>query len=276
MQRYVLELNQAEKVENGRYRWSFGQRNQRRPKQVNVGPVSVTCETDQRRVIIKSSTFAASDLQSSLRGDNPEAVLRVVQPSTRTLHAPDTATGGAANESAGSGSDAAVQALFDDGRLLCWTDFAPARMFDSNYANVVNPGDAVNTVYDRVNSNLIWQLQYGSHLSAIKIGEAWGISKAGSWQSVADTSPLPSNFNVPDEFTVHFLMQVRGANDYSMPIFFSNMQFGTYQGAFIIFKTSTNQIAHAIQGLQMLPLRPYLISITRSTTSGAAHIESKI
>ena len=269
MQRYVLELNQAEKVDTGRYKWSFGQRNQRRPKQVNVGPVSVTCETDQRRVIIKSSTFAASDLQSSLRGDSPEAVLRVVQPSTRTLHAPDTASGGASNVPVGTGSDAAIEAMHDAGRLLCWTDFDPTRMFDGNFQNVANPGDQVNTIYDRKNASLIWQLAYGSHLVAVKIGEAWGVSKVGSWQSVVDTSPLPANFNVPDEFTIHFLMQVRGANDYSMPLFFTNIKFGTYQGAFVIFKTATNHIAHPVQGLQMLPLRPYLISISRSTESGA-------
>ena len=80
---FLLHLRDATKVADGSYTWSFSARNLVRPKELEVGPCSITVSTDQRDITILSDSFRNNKKTHTLRGDSLHNVLTVVHPEQR-------------------------------------------------------------------------------------------------------------------------------------------------------------------------------------------------
>ena len=177
----------------------------------------------------------------------------------------DTLLGAQAAAGASSGTDDEIEAIPG---LLCWTDFDNSRMFNVQMVESTGPGSEVNYIYDRHNSALLWQLEYGNSLSVVNIGDhgAQGVYRNGSWHSVVDTTPLGS-IPMENEYTVHMVWQLNSINDHAMLMYFSSMKVCMWQGSLSYFKLATNHVAHVVPGITIIPTKPYLMTIQRRSNA---------
>jgi len=114
MTSFQLHLDGAVKVATGLYRWDFGHNNQHRPASASVGPVSVTCPSNQRNVTLVSSTFERASKTHTQRGDLRQEVFYTVFPDEKYVLSASPAAGGGSGNSGTSVSDATIEAFGSD------------------------------------------------------------------------------------------------------------------------------------------------------------------
>jgi len=168
-----------------------------------------------------------------------------------------------------SGEDADVLAIGAD--LICWTDLDFTRCFDANFVATTAIGDPVNYVYDRHNPDVIWALVYGNNMVLAQLGATNALYRAGSWQSIADSS-IPAG-TMQDEFQLHFLFQQNAINDYVMLFYFAAMKILMYQGS---LSSQAGNTITALPGITIVPLQGYLVSVTRQLTNNVANFVYRV
>ena len=258
MSSYLLELRNAVKEQTGTYTWSFTTRNEIRPASLEIGPVSVTTSTNQRQVTILSDSFRSSGKTHTLRGDTLENVLTVVHPQQKFEHPATSSSGG--GTSTGTGSDADIEAI--DADLLAWFDFNPARTLDVAFATATEAGDPVSYLYNRspAPATLLYVSQYGSEFQLANVGSTVGVTRNGSWQSLADSS-TPTGA-LTEEFSVHSLVvmpPVMGTYSYLFDLYL--LKCFTWDGGSIAFKAASG--ANTVVPVALIPLRAYIFTIQR-------------
>ena len=272
MSSYLLELRNAVKEQTGTYTWSFTTRNEIRPASLEIGPVSVTTSTNQRQVTILSDSFRSSGKTHTLRGDTLENVLTVVHPQQKFEHAATSSSGG--GTSTGTGSDADIEAIGSTD-LLAWFDFNPARTLDVAFATATEAGDPVSYLYNRspAPATLLYVSQYGSEFQLANVGSTVGVTRNGSWQSLADSSTPTGALS--EEFSVHSLVvmpPVMGTYSYLFDIYL--LKCFTWDGGSIAFKAASG--ANTVVPVALIPLRAYIFTIQRRgiDTTGDGLIDS--
>jgi len=170
-----------------------------------------------------------------------------------------------------SGTDADVLAIGAD--LICWTDLDFSRCLNASFVAATQIGDPVNYVYDRVNSDIIWALAYGTNMTLAALGQTNALYRDGSWQSFQDTS-VPAG-TMADEFQLHFLFQLNSINDYVMLFYFDAIRVLMYQGA-LSFQTVQGSVTTAVPGITIIPLQGYLVSVTRVVVSQVSEFHWRV
>jgi hypothetical protein len=150
--------------------------------------------------------------------------------------------------------------------LLFWWDFHPSRVLDSNYAEVSTIGDACNYYYNRspAPASLLFVNQYGTGLQLANVGSTKGVTRNGSWQSVADS--VQDNPLVLEEFSFHCLITApsslsvtsqlialtsSGTNIFTVLLSNGAVKYYDYVGQLV----ATN--------LSFVPTRSYILSVKR-------------
>mgnify|MGYP000014637585 FL=1 len=169
--------------------------------------------------------------------------------------------GEATTTTTASGTDEDIEAIGSD--LLAWFDFAPARTLDSTFSPAENAGDDVNYLYNRSPGpgTLSFINQYGSAMQLALVGETKGITRNGSWQSMADSS-TPTG-DLEELFTVHCLTISPPSIGTFSYLFDLGPLLKTFfwTGGAIGFKNKAGN--NATEPVSLIPGRAYLISIQR-------------
>ena len=165
--------------------------------------------------------------------------------------------GDSSSSSAGSAAatDADIEAI--GANLVCWIDMNSARMLDSSFAPAENLNDNVSYLFNRSPgpATLILANQYGSEMARAAVGSGAGVTRAGSWQSMADTS-LPSA-TLLEEWCLHSLVvppPTMGTFSYIIDNHMLKAFF--WDGGTVAFKSGAT-------GNNITPLRAYLITVER-------------
>ena len=197
-------------------------------------------------------------------------------PVVATVHSDDTFETSFSTTSNGpvvSGSDESITAIGSD--LLAWFDMHPSRVLDTNFATASTAGDPVSYLYNRAPApaTLLYVSQYGNEFQLANVGEAKGITRNGSWQSLADSS-TPTGA-LTEQFTVHSLVvmpPVMGTFSYLFDLGPLLKTF-TWTGGAIGYKNAAGN--NATVPVALIPLRAYIISIEREgiDTSGDGNID---
>ena len=174
----------------------------------------------------------------------------------------DTVLDGAAGSGGGTatGSDAEIVALGDD--LLAWFDMDGARTLDATFSPATTAGDDVSYLYNRSPgaATLVFANQYGSEMQLANVGETRGVTRNGSWQSMADTS-TPTG-DLEQEFTVHSLMIAPPAiGDFSYLFDLHMLKCFTWDAGAIAFKNLSG--SNTTVNVSLIPSRAYIISVQR-------------
>ena len=169
-----------------------------------------------------------------------------------------------------AGSDADMLAIGSD--LICWTDIAFSRCYNANFVATQAIGDPFNYVYDRVNSDIIWALAYGTNMVLAALGQTQAMFRNGSWQSMADTTVAAGTMQ--DEFQLHFLFQQNAINDYVFLFYFDAIRLLMVNGA-LSFQTIQGVVT-AIPNITIIPLQAYLVSVTRQVTNQVAEFHYRV
>jgi hypothetical protein len=257
--KYLLELRNATKVSDGKYRWDFTDRYFVRPSQVRIGPVSVTTDVHCRNVVMLSDSFEDSSCPYVHRSDAMKQVLAVVHGQVFTTPPVEGSAG--ATESSASGSD---QSLVDIGtNLVAWLDLHPSRTFDSNFTGSTVGGALVSYMYNRAttHSDLIMTTAYGSGLSLANMGSTVAITRTGSWESTADSSPFPASM-VSEEFHCHTIIKNSDTAWTFLWDLHLNKTLMWGNPAVLSYYDSSDQ-RQSVPGILMVPLKNYLISCAR-------------
>lgn len=262
MVRYLLELSTATKISTGVYRWSFGTRNEHFPETVRVGPCTVSATTDIRHCVLTSETFRNEGKSHTLQGDVLQPILYVCHPEERVTRS--VTVSGTTTQSQGV-TDADIEAIGSD--LLIWLDFDPNRVLNSAFGPVSVLGDNVLYYYNRTPApaTILFVNSYGNGLQLAAVGEAKGVTRSGSWESIIDsTQPNP---NLEQEHAVHMLITMPSSlSAYSYLLNFPGMKFYTQASGTINFRDSTDSNVNV--PLSWIPLRSYVLSVQRRMGTG--------
>ena len=161
-----------------------------------------------------------------------------------------------------SGLDSEIVAIADE--LLAWFDFHPARTLDTTFATATTAGDPVSYLYNRAPApaTLLFVNQYGSEMALANVGEAKGVTRNGSWQSMADSSTPTGDLD--EEFTVHSLIilpPIMGTFSYMFDIHM--LKCFTWDGGAIAFKNTAGN--NSTVPVALIPLPP-LFDVPRRLT----------
>ena len=146
--------------------------------------------------------------------------------------------------------------------LLAWFDMAPARVLDVAYATAENAGDPVSYLYNRSPGpqTLTYVSQYGNEFQLANVGSSVGITRNGSWQSLADSSTPTGALD--EIFTVHSLFvtpPVLGTFSYLFDIFM--LKLFTWSGGALGYKDNSGN--NATINVSLIPGRAYLLTVER-------------
>ena len=146
--------------------------------------------------------------------------------------------------------------------LLAWFDMAPARVLDVAYATAENAGDPVSYLYNRSPGpqTLTYVSQYGNEFQLANVGSSVGITRNGSWQSLADSSTPTGALD--EIFTVHSLFvtpPVLGTFSYLFDIFM--LKLFTWTGGALGYKDNSGN--NATINVSLIPGRAYLLTVER-------------
>lgn len=146
--------------------------------------------------------------------------------------------------------------------MICFLDLSPAKTLDSNYAEAAEVGDPVNFLYScGLNTDLIFTLQYGTNVQLSNFGNGKSITRDGSWQSMADSSPYQygSSFMIEDTISVVSCFRF-DSTDYS-ELFDIGPIRCFYMSSSLQFKN--NQGQNTTISLNIIPTKSYMITCKR-------------
>jgi hypothetical protein len=267
--RYLLELRNAAANTDGSFTWTFTERHLVRPKQVRIGPVSVTTDIFCRNVVVTSDSFQNSSAPWVHRPDAMKQVLCVVHPETQSNPPVETDSSGATQTSA-AGSD---QSLVDMGdALIAWLDMgATNKVYDNTYTSSAVGGPLVYHILNRstAHSDLQLSAAYGSGLSLSNLGNTVAVTRTASWESFLDTMPFPYTL-LSETYHVHSLIRLTDQGwtyiwdlDTNKTLMWGNPATLSYYDA------SDQQVS---VGVTMLPLRTYLLSVARVSDGAGGYV----
>ena len=174
------------------------------------------------------------------------------------------ATGGTGGATNAAVTDADIEAIGSD--LLLWWDFDPSRVLDSTFQPVSTVGSSCLYYYNRspAPQGLLFVNAYGNGLQLANCGSAKGVTRDGSWESVADAS---SNNNPPqdEEWTLHSLLTMPSTMGAVVELFLHGSKYLwiTTTGTGGIKIRDRNNSTLMISNLSYIPLRSYILSVQR-------------
>ena len=267
--RYLLELRNATKNEDGSYTWSFTERHLARPKQVRVGPVSVTTDVFCRNVVITSDSFQNSTAPWVHRPDSMKQVLCVVHPETQSNPPVESSESGA-TQSTAAGSDQSIIDIGSD--LVAWLDMgATNKVYDNTYTSSSVGGPLVYHIMNRstAHSDLHLSAAYGAGLTLANLGNTVAVTRTGSWESFMDSMPFPYSF-LSETYHLHTVIKLTDTGwtylfdlDTNKTLMWGNPAVLSYMDA------SDNKVS---VGVQMLPNRAYLLSVARVSDGAGGYV----
>ena len=218
------------------------------PNSSNVIAVLTETHTRGRYRILGGQTFPVNPNQSERRID-------IYFTDGETILDGAYGSGGGIVDAA----DSDIEELTD---LLAWFDMAPARTLDVAYATAENAGDPVSFLYNRnpAPATLTYVSQYGNEFQLANVGSSVGITRNGSWQSLADSSTPTGALD--EIFTVHSLFvtpPVLGTFSYLFDIFM--LKLFTWTGGALGYKDNSGN--NATINVSLIPGRAYLLTVER-------------
>ena len=238
------------------------------PQECRIDSITATFTDDFEYVLVHSRALSRIARQPSASTNSEHGdVVYILRSEQRVVRSTSSTT---TTNNEGAGSDSSVLAIGDD--LLAWIDLNNSRVFDSNFVESTGAGETdVVYVYNRgPNSSLIFWTAYGNGLTLANFGSngAIALTRTGSWESTADTTPIPTNL-LNETFCVHGLIQLNNLQDYTHFYDFYMMKVFFMNGA--IHYTDTNNASVQVSGLSIIPLQQYLISIHRRSDGNAGY-----
>ena len=256
MTSYALHLDGATKVSTGKYKWSFGHTNTHRPASVKLGPVSVTCPTNQRNVTILSDTFQNDAKSHTLRGNLLQETIYTVFPDQKYVHSATPAVegggGGAAVTEADIEALPEVQLFFNMGN-----DY----LLDSNYNATTGVGSDVRYIYSKTDNTMVFTGYQNWQVANFGDNGALGLVSDANWQYGIDS--VQPNVWSQDKFTIMFAMRAPADMSSRRPIFDFYSARLNILGGVLEMTDSTGQNVLVPQG-GLVPTKDYLITFKRA------------
>jgi hypothetical protein len=108
--------------------------------------------------------------------------------------------------------------------------------------------------------------QYGNGLQLANLGNfAKGVTRDGSWQSVAD-SITSNNPVLPEEWSAHFMVKAPSSTGLYSTIFLTAFLHIRFYGGTLQFVNKNNVVVST--NISYTPTRPYIVSIKRQVGTG--------
>ena len=268
--KYLLELRNAQKNADGSYSWTFTERHLVRPRQVSIGPVSVTTDVFCRNVVVTSDSFQGSTAPWVHRSDEMKQVLCVVHPETQSNPPVETESSGATQSSA-SGSDQSIIDIGSD--LVAWLDMsATNKVYDNTYTSSAVGGPLVYHIMNRstAHSDLHLSAAYGQGLTLANLGNTVGVTRTGNWESFLDSMPFPYTM-LSELYHYHTVLKLTDTTwtylfdlDTNQTLMWGNPAVLSYLDA------SGAKIP--VTPITMLPNRTYLLSVSRISDEAGGYV----